>query len=296
MEPAVAGPDRLDRETAMKMVQTILDGGRRPLYMQQPRGLAATRRRMQWFQTRFSIWRGRLAGEVHNTPALSDKLRLWRHQRVNKRRWDAMARPTASPRTTILYPLQMQPEANIEVWGAPYSDQVELIKRLADAAPAGTTIAVKSNPKWKYEVDDRLLSLMEARRDIVPLPRSMAMDDARAATAGAITVTGTIGHEAVFGLNSCISLRHPVLTEHFPQFAAGTPEEAVEKLLRNPDAARGNPDLGAELLQYFYAHSFPGYILDPFNWPFVLEATNVDILANAFLHCLEHATSVSKPN
>ena len=276
--PIMKTRHRLARDEAMKISRNIATRTRRPLYMKKLTRLSAFQRRARWLWTRAAIWYGRQIGEQFNTPSALTKHRLERGGRSLRGRWAKLS-TTTGLEGAILYPLQMQPEANIDVWGHPFSDQTEMVRRLAEAAPSRTRIAVKANPKWKYEVDDDLMQLIANNPQVIAIPEDMTMADVQARVLGAVTVSGTIGLEALFGLGSCISLRHPLLTEKFPSFAAGDPAEAVRKLLRNPASACGNEWLGADYLQHQYEHSFPGHLLDPFNWPFVLGEDNLTRIA-----------------
>jgi hypothetical protein len=111
----------------------------------------------------------------------------------------------------------------------------------------------------------------------------MNMDDAMKCCMGALTVTGTVGYEAVMGKGRCISVLHPVLAKNFSDFTAPTIEEAVEALLQSPTAGRGSSQQGADLLQKLYARSYPGYINDPVSDPLCLDAANISKISNALL-------------
>jgi hypothetical protein len=149
------------------------------------------------------------------------------------------------------------------------------------ATPDNVLIAVKANPWLKYETSDDLLELADNEERILLLPRRLSMAQAQAKTIGAVTVSGTVGLEAVFGRGRCLSLRHPIIDRLFPWCAAATPHEAVAKLLNEPTAGIGNPDQGEKLLTELQHLSFPGLIADPLWVPQCLDHANLDLVADA---------------
>jgi hypothetical protein len=177
----------------------------------------------------------------------------------------------------------MQPEANIDVWGRPYSNQVELVRRLLLALPEDGRVAIKANPKSKYEVSGDLIRLAQGEPRIVLLPLDWKMPQAQAVSIGSVTVSGTVGYEAVFGRGRCLSLRHPVIRDHFPSFHADSPEEAVVRLIADSDAGKGNRNTAEKLLAWLLANSFPGTINEPAYNPNCTSAENIRAVTEALL-------------
>ena len=278
--------DRL--ETFAEALRT---GTTLPDYMRIPGRGAALVRELRLLAGRARTLVGRLRGERYNTPSLARKKALSRSLKGHLETWRSLERtpeqgPNAGP--VILYPLQMQPEANIEIWGRPFNDQVAVIERCLAALPMNGQVAVKANPKAKYEVSDALLALARHDRRVVLLPLDWRMPQAQAVAIGAVTVTGTVGYEAVFGRGRCISLRHPIITEMFPTLHAETPEEAVRCLLTDPAAGQGSPEMTRQLLERIIATSFPGVINQPAYDPTCMTAENVTRVCDA----LERACDV----
>lgn len=290
--PVICSGDAWPRDRLDELARAISEGRSLPSYMAKPTAMAVRMRQLRRAggQTRTTL--GWLRGERFNTPSPARKLALQRMLRANLKSWAALARmpvatgPEKGP--VILYPLQMQPEANIDVWGRPYSDQVALVKRLLAALPEDGAVAVKANPKTKYEASAELLALARSNPRVVLLPIDCTMKDAQAVTTGSVTVSGTVGFEAVFGRGRCLSLRHPVLERHLPEFHADTPEDAVARLLADPDAGRGNPARGADLLAQLVADSFEGTINEPTYDPNCLSPDNIAKVTGAIARVLGH--------
>ncbi|ASM74625.1 hypothetical protein SULPSESMR1_04930 (plasmid) [Pseudosulfitobacter pseudonitzschiae] len=274
--PVIGSGDKWENADLTAVADAIATGRSLPSYMAKPVGVQARRRQMQRFVAHARTLKGRLAGEHYNTPALTTKLALEKTLQSQLVRWRRMQRlPDRGQGPIILYPLQMQPEANIDVWGRPWSDQTVFVTRLLATLPPGGQVAVKANPKSKYEVSESLMDLAAEQNRVVLMPLDQKMDAAQAATTGCVTVSGTVGLEAVFGRGRTLSLRHPVLEHHFPSFHAPTPEDAVERLLIDPSAGRGDVGTGIALLTQLIADSFAGTVSEPLYDPDCLRSDNI---------------------
>lgn len=284
---AIGSGESLPEEVLIESAKRIMEGREIPFYMVKKTGLGRLKQRGYWLAMRLRVFAARLLGETYNTPSLRRKAKLQRQLKMGKARWAALAARPIPERKYILYPMQLQPEANVEVWGRPFSNQVKLVERLLRAAPNDVGIMVKANPKTKYEILTGILDLATSDSRVVLLPIDMSMAEAQTRTIGAITVTGTVGLEAIFGRGRCISLKHPVIEEEFPQFGADSPEEAVRVLLEEPERGRGSVELGAKLLARTVESSFPGVISDPVSHPHVMDPVNIRGVARALELCLK---------
>ncbi len=279
--PVVESGDHMDEGEALEFAARIADGRKIPTYIARAGRLAHLRSRLRWAVTRSRVIAGRWLGERYNTPSPRRKLALNRATRANLERWTAAASVPADPGRAILYPLQMQPENTIDVWGRPDWDQLAIVRRILAATPPDATVALKANPKPYYELSDALLDFCLAEPRVHLLPVGLNMVEALALTTGAITITGTVGYEAVCGRGRCLSIAHPILTDEFPNFAAPSVEAAAVRLLTDPGAGRGSPAQGARLLQRLTARSFAGLVADPVSLPECMAPANLDAVARA---------------
>jgi hypothetical protein len=280
-QPAAGSGEAWPETNVDELAERIGSGHEVPFYMRRSGRAQKLRRRLLWAATRGRVWWGRLLGERYNTPSLRRKLALARQVQARLARWATLQRLPADPARTLMYPLQLQPEANIDVWGRPYSDQVALVREMLAAAPANVQIAVKANPKAKYELADELLALAASEPRLCLLPLGMSMQQAHAQCVGAVTVSGTVAFEAIFGKGRCVSLRHPLIEQEFPAFHAASPTDAVRRLLDEPHSGRGSLAVGTRLLERLIAQSFPGLVSDPLSHPGCLASGNVDAVARA---------------
>jgi hypothetical protein len=261
-----------DTARVAEEVDRIASGRTIPVYMDKPDRLI----RLRHTTASMRIWYARLGGERFNTPSLRRKVALSRALRRRLGEWEALARPVPNGKEALLYPLQIQPEANINLYGRPFVDQTATIRAMLTAAPADVSIAVKANPKAKYEVTDELLTLAASDARVVLLPLATTMAGAQQQTTGSLTVTGTVGFEAVFGKGRCLSLRIAVLADHLPAFHTASIEEGVTRLLTKPDEGKGGADAGAWLLSHLIATSWPGKVNEPLFDRDAMDPINIE--------------------
>lgn len=232
-----------------------------------------------------------LAGERFNTPSPMVKQRLNSQLEANKARWEALAdshvqaleRSTPDACPILLYPLQMQPEANLDVWGAPWSDQTSLVRQLADLLPRGWKLAIKPNPKSKYEMSSSLCKVAEADSRILAISHTRSMQDVLPLVAAIFGITGTINLEAVFKDIPCFTPALPLIRDHAPERFLS---HLSDLTLRLSALERGNfslPDRSHELLFALVGSSFAGYIGDPIWTPSYLAKENIENVASAII-------------
>lgn len=275
-----------DDTTLDALASAVVSGKSLPSYMRVPLGMEKHIYRIRRLQDQLRTIFGRWQGERYNTPSIARKLALGRDLKTNLVFWKNLERPPDPDATVILYPLQMQPEANIDVWGRPFSDQVKFIERILSALPPNGQVAVKANPKSKYEVSSDLIALARCDARVVLLPLDWRMPRAYELATGAITVSGTVGYEAIFNRGRCISLRHPIIKNLFPSCHAETPEIAVERLLSDPLAGQGSLEATKRLLRTLVSCSFKGTINEPTYDPDCVSDENITLVYNAFTKVL----------
>ena len=146
-------------------------------------------------------------GEKYNTPNPIIKLKLEKQKKQNIIKWDEVSKQSIKKGNDflLLYPLQMQPEANIDVWGKAYRDQTKLIEDIVVSLPKECKLVVKPNPKSNYEISKNLIRLARKHEQIEILHHNVKMDDILPIIDLVITVTGTIAIE-------CILSKKPIVT------------------------------------------------------------------------------------
>ena len=245
---------------------------------------------------------GWLRGERFITPSPWRKFTLNKQLAEGLRWWEseAVRRPPDSlaAKPWVLFPLQMQPETNLDVWGQPWNDQAEIIRRGATALQKiGGTLVVKPNPTSKYELLGPDIRQAMALPNVVRLSHGVAMHDIFAQVPLVLAVTGTVQLECLFSGKPVA-----VLGEHQMSFLPGiskisTPEDLVD-VAEEVMAGRGKTashEQKIRTLQDIYRSSYRGYWFDPISSPAYFEEENMAALARAFTDQLQSLARKLKP-
>lgn len=192
-----SGDQFLDEE-AMLTVESIAKRKKLPDYMQVLKPNLGFKDKIQ---DKLKLSWGYLLGEKYNTPSPIRKIKINRHFKRNIAIWErnALSISDLDESFYVLYAMQMQPEANIDVWGYPYNDQAAVIEWIVDNLQEGEKLVIKPNPKSKYEISEKLLTVIETHREkILPLNHASKMDELWPFIDLVVTVTGTISIECIF--------------------------------------------------------------------------------------------------
>lgn len=208
LEPFSGSGEELKNEDAATLIDKIIHRTIKPDYMKRRKQTLSTRwaRLKDLSQLTFSY----LTGEHYNTPAPWVKTRIERQRRTQIRKWDDMAATRSkllekTGRFMLLYPMQMQPEANLDVWGRPFRNQLDTIQRIIQHVPEDVYVIVKPNPKSKYELTPELLNYIANEERIIPILHATPMGAVLPLADLVITATGTVAIE-------CILSDTPILT------------------------------------------------------------------------------------
>lgn len=151
-----------------------------------------------------------LRGEHFCTPSIVKKKKKNQQRDELVKKWEVLASSKQwenriQNKFVVMYPMQMQPEANLDVWGYPYRDQTETIRKIAEQLEEDEVLVVKPNPKAKYELTDELLTFLASRNNVLVVPLLTPMANVFEKTDLVVAVTGTIAME-------CIVSNKPVVT------------------------------------------------------------------------------------
>ena len=177
----------------------------------------------------------------------------------------------------------MQPEANIDVWGRKYRDQLKLIKTIAKTLPKDSVLFVKPNPKSKYELTKNLIKQIQITKNIIPLHHTTKMDDLVKDIDLVITVTGTVAIECILNnkpiitlvntvnntASNCIYIKH--LSKELVPIINSVKDKTFNKL---------NDEEKINFINTLNSTSFKGIISDPFSDNNCADSANInDIVA-----------------
>lgn len=232
-----------------------------------------------------------VTGETFNTPNPFIKFKLEKNRKKNIRRWDISSFKSIEndPKFKILYPLQMQPEANIDVWGRKYRNQTELVDAIAKSLPKNTVLYVKPNPKSKYELSPELISLVEHRTNIKHLHHGSKMTDVFPNVDLVITVTGTIAIECILSNKPVITLVKTINNKarncRYVDEIQSELTPIIEEIKNNNFTIISNQEK-VSFINLLTSTSFKGIISDPFTDYKCVSNSNIEDLNNAFVNVL----------
>lgn len=196
--PYGSSKDTLNLEEAKQTSNAIGKRSVLPDYM----NISKTKlNKFQWLKDKTRLTLAYYLGERYNTPSPFIKQRVNAHYSENIKAWEKLAVSVSAFKEEfyILYPLQMQPEANIDVWGFPNNNQAGVIQRILNDLEEGDKLVIKPNPKSKYEITSELLAIISQNPGkIVVLNHASKMSDLWDYINMVVTVTGTISIECIF--------------------------------------------------------------------------------------------------
>lgn len=232
-------------------------------------------------------------GETYNTPSPLIKFKLEKVRKQNIVNWNLQALRNIDKGETfnVLYPLQMQPEANIDVWGRSHRDQTELIRSLSNALPEKAMLFVKPNPKSKYELTPELLKLIESESNIKHLHHNSKMDDVLPLIDLVVTVTGTIAIECVLSNKPVVTLVKTINNKaknckFIESIGIDLPE--VIDLVKNNVFDVLTLEEKVNFINIINKSSFNGIISDPFTDANCISPSNMDNILKAFYTILDN--------
>ena len=281
------GVDLNDAELE-KMLDTIVERKVVPSYMEvipQP----MLKRKLGMLKNKLLITAGWLLGERYITPSPLTKLRLERAHAKQYLEWETFAQEhlpeSLQNKPWVLYPLQMQPEANIELWGKPWSYQAEVVKRAAQSLEKlGAVLVVKPNPKSKYELTSELCELVKNSTNILAISHTTKMKELFQQAPLVMTVTGTVLLECVFSGKPVASLGNHAMTRYPGVQPLNEPED-LDCMVQNlmSDKIEGaTRDEAKTLLNYLYKTSYQSTIFDPLTQPELLNDININHMLKSF--------------
>jgi hypothetical protein len=289
MDTVAGSGDDLPVDQAETMIKAINQRTLIPSYMaSSPSSKISTMATTVWDRLRISY--GWWKGERYVTPSPWRKMALDRAQVRLRKRWNTLARAHGpAKRPYVLYALQMQPESTIDVWGLPWNDQAEIVRRAARALdPLGYDLVVKPNPKSKYEINERLCDAADTEHNLVPVPHGVPMQGLFEPAKAILSVTGTVLIEAVFAGKPALSLGSHAMARFEGITHLDSPEDIVQHL--TAQEASDASTSAIRLLTRLHRSSYPAEVVDPFLQRERITRTSVLSLTDAFRHVLRFSS------
>lgn len=289
-EPYKGSNDLMAHDTALKTVEAIRTRQALPDYMSVLRYKLT---RLDWIKDKLRLSLAYYFGERYNTPSPFTKRKINSHYAKNVLKWEEIAVGTTKIENGfhVLYAMQMQPEANIDVWGYPYNNQTKVIQQIINDLRGSEKLILKPNPKSKYEISDELLALVKSNSErIIVLKHSSKMTDVWSKTDVVVTVTGTIAIECVFDNMPVIMLGEALHTKqkNCYHLRSGESMQPIFKQIQKGDFPRLTIEEKVEYLQKLMQTSFEGTNGDGLhNSHYIKDADNLIKLKTAYTNIVD---------
>ena len=282
LEPYLGSKDILQKEEAVETINQVVDRKIVPDYM-KPISVSDKSKAKDKILKIYSYF----SGEKYNTPSPILKYKIERQKRKNIEFWNQSAEIEIEDNSTfkLLYPLQMQPEANIDVWGKKHRNQKKLIQEIYEALPINAILYLKPNPKSKYELTDELISYVHKQDKIKVLHHSVKMDVVLPKVDLVITVTGTIAIECIFSNKPVVTLIKTInnLAENCIYIKDLKKDlKSIIYLVENKKFKTLNEQEKITFINILNSTSYRGKVSDPFTDKSCISKRNIKDLVVAF--------------
>ena len=294
LEPYFKSGEFLNSEAATNIIESITQKKSIPDYM---KNIKYALSKKEIIIDRLNLVLDYYKGEKFNTPSPLRFLKLKFNLKKNLNEWKKISIKVNELNKSsflILYPLQMQPEANIDVWGHKNSNQLEVLKSIKNKLKEGEFLIIKLNPKSKYEVSTKLIDFIKKNRGkVIAISEESTMTKLWPLANLIITVTGTVSIECVLDNKPVIGLGKGIQMKEKNCFNSLKELRQVINLIKTNNYPIINKTEKVEFLNKIVATSFKGvngdglhnrkYIKD-FQKPFKSYLKVLDHLQNNLLN------------
>ena len=285
----------LGDEAASEMLSAITARKIVPTYIEN-RGQNAMGARARRARELARLMAGWVRGERFITPSPLRRIMLTRDHALQHKIWEGFAVKRIPEHVVknpwVLYPLQMQPESNIDVYGVPWNDQAELVQRAARAlAVIGAYLVIKPNPKSKYELSGRLCGVVASEPNVIALSHNCSMREVFDLAPVVLTVTGTVLLECVFSGKPVACLGGHAMARYPGVTALENPEQlatVVPGFLNGSISGASKLD-ALSLIKFLYRTSYPAQVWDPGASPDLMNEGQIARLTAAFTDVISSA-------
>lgn len=292
LEPFGKSTDNWDINQIEYFINTLIQRTITPDYMLKPISLS----KLELLKDKLRLIAGYYLGERYNTPNPIKKRILDKTRENFIKEWEVLAQDmdvfqSIKEKYKILYPLQMQPEANIDVWGYPNNNQTQVIEELINMLEDEEVLIIKPNPKSKYEIDSSLMSVFQKHKNkVVLLKHATSMNDVFNKIDFIVTVTGTVSLESFFGDKPFAFLGDSTLKYCFPNIINSVYDNRSVRGLINLSKKQNichSLDDKVKFISYNIKHSFKGINGDGLhNKHYMMDKENMSNVLSGFFKVL----------
>ncbi|WP_299900416.1 hypothetical protein [uncultured Aquimarina sp.] len=281
LAPYLGSEDVLPKDEALSIIDGIVNKKSVPDYMKR-----VSMSKTKILKDKAKKITSFISGEKYNTPNPLVKYKIEKSKKQNIDTWESSAISGVKKNNTfkVLYPLQMQPEANIDVWGRKWRNQSDLIRKIIDYLPENCDLYVKPNPKSKYELSDELVDICQKGQRIIQLGHAVKMQDVFNQVDMIITVTGTIAIESILANKPVITLIRTLNNDSDNCLFLNEISELTDivAMVKENEFPKSSIDERLDFINMLNQKSFKGIVSDPFSDPKCLEKSNIQNIVKAF--------------
>jgi len=284
LEPFGFSNEKFTNEEALKTINAITERKTLPDYMKVLKHQLSFK---DVLKEKLTLSKAYFSGEKYNTPSPYRKKQINKNAAKTIEKWESIAvdvNALNSDEFHTLYAMQMQPEANIDVWGYPFNNQTKVIEDIISKLEKNEKLVIKPNPKSKYEINDELINVINDNKDkVLILKHSSKMDDLWPFINLVITVTGTVSLECVFSNKPIIVLGQGIQTSQSTCFTKLDNYRQIVHLIKNDKYPKLDDKEKIDFLNTIVETSFIGVNGDGLhNKTFLLDDENVACLNKAY--------------
>lgn len=274
-----------DRSIVAETVNNILHFKKQPDYMNKLSMMEKYSRSYRALKFKAKLAYYRTMGDKYNIPSPFTSLALKKNAKAVLKKWLPKTKHLSEldpTKKVLLYPVQMQPEFNLDVWGRKFNNQSAVINELSQCLPNDWIILIKLNPKSFLEMTDELLATLDLP-NVVGLSVSENMNDTLKKANAVITVTGTVAIEcSVKGINVFSLAKTDFIKFPYVQYIDEIKQlSGIDNLLITSKNEQSN------IIQYLYENSVLGIIGEEITNPKCNDVDNIALLNLAFDEFLE---------
>ncbi len=280
LEPYSGSNETFSNKEANGVISSIINREVKPDYM----NIKAKKNSIK-INDKIKLLKAYYKGERYNTPSPIIKYNLDKTVQKLILKWNAIAvKSVNKEHFAILYPMQMQPEANIDVWGRKHRNQLKTIKKIHKQLGDNEVLYIKLNPKCKYELSKDLISFIKDKKNIVAIDLSVGMDTIFIDSDLIITVTGTVAMESIWSNKPVITLvktlnntnKNCIYLEDLCELKKWISQVKLKIFPVIKEEEKLN------FVHLLTETSFKGVISDPFTNERCIDKANIDNLCFAF--------------
>lgn len=202
------------------------------------------------------------------------------HYAAAKARWNSIFEQPVPGEKFVLFTLHKQPEHSIDVQGARFCNQYEVIKSIARELPMGVKLYAKEHRNCLGDRSPRELRKLKALPGVRLIDPIVDAHELIERSEAVVTISGTVALESALHGRRTLVFSNEFLAGFSTARSVSAPWE-VAKHLGEPEPQQ-DLDYDLHYLGWLLENSFEGILSDPVSTPACVSGENLHLLARAF--------------